>query len=287
MTDKKVTKVSFQQLSDRYDEYTVAVRCKCTVATPIAGGQPGTEDGVRGFVAHHLKLTGDEAENAVKRILKEEIGERPVPAETGELDEKLTYGVNVIRRTPAGPWLGNWMIHACMKQSASRLRLFIDYKTSGAKGNFSEAAIVRSVGNSLLVPDKLEQVYLVDSDGKPIKTEWQEFKGRVNSPQGSKSIVHHTECAPAGSKFEFEFRFLRGEVTNEDMMDVLAIMMVVGLGSVKSLGCGKFRIEEAEITDESRSVYRSKKKLDVKASSKAEAVAAEIIQEQSQAMAAD
>lgn len=256
-------KYSFDQLNKRYDDFTASVHCVCTVATVIAGGQPSSEDGIRAFVTHHLKLTGPDAENAIKRILKEEIGERPVPAEAGELDERLTYGVNVIRRDEHGPYLGNWMIHACLKQSASRLKIFIDYKSEGAKGNLSEAASVRPIGMSLRDPKKLDHVYLVDATGQPVKTEWQEFKGRVQSPQGSKSIVHHTECAPAGSKFEFEFRYLRGSISDADMADTLAIMMVVGLGSVKSLGCGKFRIEEAEISDENRSLRRKKEKVDM------------------------
>lgn len=281
----KTTKVTFKDLSDRYDEFTASVRCVCTAATVIAGGQPGTEDGIRAFVEHHLHLTGQAADDAVKRILKEEIGEKPVPAETGELDERLTYGVNVIRRNEQGPFLGSWMIHACLKQAASRLRIFIDFKAGGAKGNWSEAAQVRSVGQSLRT-DRIDHVYLTDASGQPIKTEWQEFKGRVQSPQGSKSIVHHTECAPVGSRFEFEFRFLRGDLKNEDIQDVLALMMIVGLGSVKSLGCGKFRIEEAEISEESRSIIRKKEKVDPKLS-KAGEKAAESLTTETGRLAAD
>lgn len=282
-------KINYKELSDRYDQFTASVHCKCTAATVIAGGQPGDEKGVKAFVEHHLHLTGPEAESAVRRIMKEEVGEKPVPAETGELDERLSYGVNIIRRNEFGPFLGNWMLHANLKQAASRLRIFVDFKSTGAKGNWSEAAQVRSTGLSLRNSERPDHVYLVDATGQPIQTEWQEFKGRVNSPQGSKSIVHHTECAPVGSHFEFEFRFLRSDLKDEDIADVLALSMIVGLGSVKSLGCGKFRIEEAEIIQENRSIVREKaKKIKPEAATEAGKKAVDQVQEeQARGVAAD
>lgn len=242
-------KFTFDELNHRYEEITSKIICKCEAATLIAGGLSAKEDGLRGFVTHHLGLAGDEAEQAVKRIMAEEIGEKPIPEAEGELVEKLTYGVNVIRRTPIGPYLGNWMIHACLKQSASRLGIFVDVR--GSKGNFAEAGRVLPVGVSKL-SDSPAEVYLVAPDGSPARTVWEEFKGRISSPQGNKSIVHHTECAPPGTRFDFEFRFIRGPLKDGDIQDFLALAMIVGLGSVKSLGCGKWRILEAEIVEPER-----------------------------------
>lgn len=242
-------KITFEQLERRYEEITSRIICKCEAATQIAGGQPAGEDGIRGFVSHHLGLTGEEADKAVQRIMKEEVGEKPIPEAEGELIEKLTYGVNIIRRDQHGPYLGNWMIHACLKQAASRLGIFVDVR--GSKGNFAEAGRVVPAGVSKLT-DSIREVYLIGPDGKAAKTEWEEFKGRVSSPQGNKSIVHHTECVPPGTRFDFEFRFIRGPLKDADIQDFLALAMIVGLGSVKSLGCGKWRILEADILEPER-----------------------------------
>ncbi len=243
-------KFTFEDLEKRYEEITSRIICKCEAATPIAGGQPAQEDGIRAFVTHHLGLTDPtEAEQAVKRIMAEEVGEKPIPEAEGELVEKLTYGINIIRRDSYGPYLGNWMIHACLKQAASRLGIFVDFR--GSKGNFAEAGRVTPAGISKIT-DSIREVYLVGSDGLPAKTYWEEFKGRVSSPQGNKSIVHHTECVPPGTQFGFEFRFIRGALKDTDIQDFLALAMIVGLGSVKSLGCGKWRILEAEIMEPER-----------------------------------
>lgn len=42
-------------------------------------------------------------------------------------------------------------------------------------------------------------------------------------------------------------RFLSDRVNEDDVRDTLALMMIVGLGSARSLERGKFRIEQAEI----------------------------------------
>lgn len=238
-------KVQLEELENRYEKMTSSLVCSCSFATQLAGGQPASPEGVRAFVSHHLKLTSTEADEAVARILAEEIGAKPVPAPEGELDERLTYGINVIRRTEHGPFLGNWMVHACLKQAASRLKIFQEFR--GSKGNFAEAGRVSAVGDSLVEPDRPDRIYLIAPDGGPAPTHFEEFKGRVQSPRGSVSVVHHSEVAPPRTRFEFEFRFLNGDLKDDDIKDFLALSMIVGLGSVKSLGCGKFLIESAEI----------------------------------------
>src|SRR6266700_425263 len=104
------TKVfSMGDLRARYEARTARVIAECELATELVGGVNASESGVKAYVEHHLHLVGDEAEAAVKRIMSEELGEREVPSETGELQEKMTYGINVIRRDAFGPFLGNWM----------------------------------------------------------------------------------------------------------------------------------------------------------------------------------
>jgi len=101
-------KLTYEDLTARYEELTAFVRCECVMATELVGGQPADEGGVRQFVTHHLKLTGDEAEKAVHRIMHEEV-ESVRPPE-GEIPEGRIYGLRAVRRTELGPYIGDWMV---------------------------------------------------------------------------------------------------------------------------------------------------------------------------------
>jgi len=177
--------------------------------------------------------------------MQEELGSKPVPSEEGELEEKMTYGVNVIRQDKFGLYLGCWMIHANLKNAASRLGIFKEFR--GSKGDFSEAAKVSAVGASLLDPTHPNHIYLIGPDGSPAKGYFEEISGRVQTPKGSMSIIHHTQFVPEGTLFEYEFQYLSRELTENDAADILALSMVVGLGSVRALDFGKFKIESATI----------------------------------------
>lgn len=249
-------RLTYEQLQARYYEMTARVVAKCQAATPLVGGVTASEAGVRAFIKHHLQLEGDEAQKAFERICREELGERDITPDSGELKEQLTYGINVIRRTANGPYLGNWMIHANIKTAMSRLGIFMDLR--GSKGNIAEGGMVRPHGMSKR-DERPDCVYLMAPDGTPATTYFDEFKGRVSSPQGSKSIIHHSECVPAGTRFEFEFAFLRGQIKDQDVIDVLALCQNVGIGSVKSLGHGKFEILDAEIFAPEKEHARPKK----------------------------
>lgn len=257
-------KFTFDDLRGRYERMTASIVCSCDFATELVGGQPADDSGLRAYVQHQLKIEDpDEIERAVARINDEEIGERPVAWEwaeggngTGEIAEKETYGVHVIRRTERGPFLLSHMVQACIKQAASRLKLTIEYR--GAKGNIGEAGRVFASGVSLVDKDRPERIYLIAPDGSPAATYWKDFRGRVNTPQGAKSIIHHSECAPPETRFEFEFRFLLGEMTSDDIADMVAMAMNQGIGSARSLGCGRFRMQTADF-EEVRVGKRKKK----------------------------
>jgi hypothetical protein len=247
-------KLSFDDLASRYEQLTTSIRCDCVLATEMVGGLPADRIGLEAFIKHYLKITDPkEATEALARISHDEAIDIRPPE--GELEEKLTYGVRIVRKTPEiGPWLGNWMIKACMKQAASRLGVFQD--TRGSKGSYAESGRVYAIGDSLKEPDHPERIYLSLSE----PTYFQEFMGRVNSPSGAVSIIHHSECIPPGSRFSFEYRLLPGLLKNEDIRDVLAMAMIMGVGSARSLERGKFRIESAEITEPSEKRVRSKTK---------------------------
>jgi hypothetical protein len=237
---------SFEQLNQQYETLTAHVDVEATTVTDLVGGQPGGAPGVTAFVKHHLGLEGDEAEAAVRRILNEEVGEHDVTPEGGELKEKKVYGINVLRHGSRGVYLGDWMAKAMIKQAASRVGLFQEQR--GSKGNFAEAGRVTAIGISLQDPAHPNHIYLRNPAGDgPAETVFKEFTGRVQTPQGAVSIMHHSEVAAPGTRFAFRFHFLPGKVKEADLVDIFAMTMVCGLGSVRSLECGKFKINRLAV----------------------------------------
>lgn len=245
-TTKKsgLIRLAFDDLNQRYEQRTAVFRAECVFVTECVGGQPADEEGVRQFVSHHLGITDEkEREAAVRRILNEEV-EDVAPVE-GEIPEGKVYGVRALRRDNGKVYLGDWMVKACAKVAASRLGVFSQKR--GSKGDVAEVGRVRGWKYSL-DPEKPWQILVRNStdDSQP-HCYFKDFMGRVQTPSGPVSIIHKSECIAPGSRFAFEFRFLPTKLNPDDIQDILAFMMTVGLGSARSLERGKFRIENAEI----------------------------------------
>lgn len=242
---EKVIQVSLDELNSIYDSTTYAVECECEFTTATVGGQSATDKALEAFARHHLmkndpNTSEDEIKRIVARIKNDEIGERDVTGELDELDEKKSYGLNVIRKDKHGPWIGTWMVKACIKAAASRLGIFVAKR--GSKGDFSEMGKVSAIGNSKMSDDR-EKIHLYNMDGKPAKTYYEEFSGSVSTPNGRTSIKHHSELAPAGTRFAFKFQVPEwGKITPDDLKGVFASIMEIGIGSVKAKDHGKFKI---------------------------------------------
>ena len=234
-----------QDLSKIYDGYCGEAIVACRLTRQVVGGVPADKEGIKAFVIHHLHIAeGPDADAAVARIMNDEVGERDAVQGEGEIKEKESYGVNVIRRDTAGPWLGDWQFKAALKQAASRVGLFVAKR--GTKGDMAEMGRVTAHGVSAGGPEY--RIYLMDSTGAtPAATYYQKFMGRVNTPNGAKSIVNDAECVSAGSTFGFRFQWYNSKLTETDLLKIFSALPVVGVGSVKSLECGKFDIERLEI----------------------------------------
>jgi hypothetical protein len=268
-------KYSASDLETRYQKFTASVTCRCTFVTELVGGQPAGDEQLKAFITHHLKIVDPvEAEKAFKRIKEKEIEPEYEAAhpfslakiETDEpqkgheeLRELKVYGVNVIRKSEHGPWVGSWMPKACLKAAASRLNLFVEVR--GTKGNMAEAGRVEPFYESCIEPKIMDRIYVLNGNG-PAPTYFKEIMGRVSGPQGSVSIVQHAECIAPGATFSFRFRFLPGKLTEEQVTDVFALAQNIGLGSAKALDRGKFKIEEMEIdmgtAREAKAAHRKK-----------------------------
>lgn len=234
-----------EQFEEAYDEMTSQIIVKAEFRTQLVGGQPASADGIEAFVTHHLGLTGKAAEDAAKRILKHEVGTRENNAELDEVPEEEVYGVNVLRRDEDGrAWLGDWQIKACIKCATSRLGFF--QKKRGTKGDIAELSQVRGYGPSK--GSYSHQILICNGSGEPYTgKQYERFLGSVNTPSGRKSIVHHSEVAPVGCSFSFEWRLPPNKLTEDNIVDILAAMQQVGLGSCRSMERGKLIINEATI----------------------------------------
>jgi hypothetical protein len=244
--------ITGSDVEERYASLTSCLTVEAELVTEMIGGQPGTEEGVKSFVKHHLKLEGAEAEKVVRNILSREVGQRKeITPPEGEIKEEVeSYAVNVIRRTEFGPYIGDWMLKAMFKQAASRIGLF--KKKIGTKGDFAEGGRVNAVGNSLI--DDPRKIYLYSTDidaydetgGHPLlKTNYRKFRGKVSTPAGALSIVHDSETAPVGTRFSFEYRFMEGKTSKEDALSILAVACNCGVGSAKAFECGKLKVINA------------------------------------------
>jgi len=248
------------EVAQAYTDMTFPVTAECELIREMVGGQPGGEEGIRHFVEHHLKLAGLEAEAAVKRIMSEEIGERDVTPELGEVKEQRVYSVNVIRRDEHGPWIGDWMAKACLKAAASLLGIF--KAKLGTKSAVAEMGRIDAVGFSRLgsphriyvrvfdVPEPvLENAWAPLCHLAPAPTYFREFPGHVRTPQGMRSILTQAECIGPGARFKFQLRLpISGKsFTDEEILRIFAAAGNIGLGSTKSFELGKFSVQRLEI----------------------------------------
>jgi hypothetical protein len=231
------------ELDDLLAEVRSVAVVKCRMLRPLAGGVPAADEALRAFIEHHLGLKGDEAQEAFNRIRKEESQTRETTPEGGEVKEEEVYAVNVLRRGQAGPFILEHQVKALLKQAASRLGLFQAKGKVGSKGDLAELGTVLAHGGSLAVPARPWEIYL----GIPKETRFDVLSGSVNTPQGKKSIQHHTEVAPEGTTFSFEVRWPAKKLTAHDMAKVLAAATQVGIGSCLSMGYGRFEVVEATI----------------------------------------
>jgi hypothetical protein len=242
---KVVHEYTAADLRAAYEEMTSLIQCECEFTSDLVGGIPANPEAIRAFAAHHLKLEGAALEEAVTRIQAEELQDRTQAED--ELSEKLQYGVKAIRKDEGGPFLGNWMVKACLKSAATRTGLFV---TKRVKGDWVEMGEVKPFGPSVIPGLEREErrfcrnnIYIRNADNSgQAKVQYEEFRGSVSTPQGRKSIVVNTETVLAGSIFGFQVRFATGKTEEQDVRRMLSAACVIGLGSAKSYERGRFQM---------------------------------------------
>lgn len=219
-------------------------RVRLRFTRPYAGGVPAGDDALKAFVVHHLGLAEGTPEyaEAIARMRSEEIPTTPLG---GEVETAEAYALNVIRTGAAGPYVAAHQVKALFKQAASRAGYF--KKKVGSKGDVSELGDALATGASFKNPAHPWEIYLVDGQGRAARVEIVKLCGSVGTPQGKKSIMHHTETAVEGSEIHFDFHWLKGKLTTEDFVTSMALASRIGLGSCQSFGYGRFDVVELEV----------------------------------------
>lgn len=239
-------------LSKLLEKMRSAVVVKVRALREFVGGVPAEDSRLEGFIEFQMGIVPQRKDGAptnpafiecLQRLKKDEIGERNVTPEGGEVEERKVYGVNVIRKSAAGHFILEHQIKAVLKQAASRKGLFMAKK--GSKGDLAEFGTVLAVGESLQVKDRPWEIYL-RKDGKPITTRFRTMRGHVASPSGSKSIQYEAECAPEGTEFSFELSWPPKKLKENDVVDIVAVATAIGFGSCLSKGYGKFEVLSME-----------------------------------------
>lgn len=241
------------EITQGFELYTHRLHFECTLSRELVGGLPATREGIEAFAQYQMEILSEEEKNsAVARIMTDELGLKPgeevnITPPEGELDEKLVGQVNVLRTHPDhGPWVGDWMVKAALKQTASRIGIWVLRR--GSKGDMSEGARVFATGNSALEKDfHPERIYLRNSENDgPAKIFWQTFRGRIQSPNGPTSIVTHAMCVEPGARFEFDYLFLGDKMEDEDIRKIVYFLGNTGLGSSRAMERGKIIINRVE-----------------------------------------
>ena len=213
----------------------------------LVGGQPANDEQLKQYIQYWLKIdpADPEFKKTYDRIKKEEIGhaEPEKGEESKELEDKKVYGINCLRKDEKGVYILNHMVHAMIKQTASRLGMMMIKKSNlGAKGDLAEMGKVQAIGISLLSPAEPWKIYAVGPDGQAPTTHFETLRGSVSTSSGRMSIMYDAEMLDAGAFFAFRFSWASGRLSCSDLAQVIANTTNVGLGSGRSLGFGRFRI---------------------------------------------
>jgi hypothetical protein len=242
--------LTVQELDDLFNEGRISIDMTCRVLRGLVGGQPATEEEVEAYIKFHLKIDplsdADEFQKTKKRIMTEELNQTIVPDGAEVINEKV-YSINAVRKSALGVWLGNWMMQACIKQTASRLGLLIHKSQGGGKlgpkGDLAEMGRVEAIGISLVDPARPWEVHFRDPSSKgPATTHYETLRGSVDTAKGKMSIMYQAEVVDEGSLFSLRFSWPAGRLTAQDMCRIAANTRNVGLGSARSLGWGRFQI---------------------------------------------
>ena len=257
----------------RFNELTNSAIVTIEFTSTLVGGQNAQDDGLEAFVIHQLGLKEEnpewtpgsrkvkqwlmtvEGKLAFSRIKKDEIGEIDTSPEDGELNDTKVYAVKVIRREDDRPYIGDWMVKANLKQSASRLGYFV--KKKGSKGDLAEMGRVEPYGRSKR--DSPHYIYLIPPEGRNFdKRVFETISGTVHNAKGRSSIMSECEIVPVGTQAEFLLRWPKNsKLTRNDIIDIICGGQNCGLGSARSLERGRFDVTSLK-------VYVEKTKLTVK-----------------------
>jgi hypothetical protein len=266
---KSLFKITGKEVREGFLASTHHLRVRAQFTRPFLGGQPATKEGIEMFVKYQAGITDPkEQQEMVTRLLAEEVSTTPPE---GEIETTMVGTVNVLRKDTNGVWIGDWMVKAMIKQTTSRLGLWMREK--GLKGDMSESGRVFASGISALDEKGLHKIYLRDEAGTgPCKTDYTTQYGKIHTAQGDKSIVNNAEYAKEGSTFEFVYCFLGDRLSTEDTRQMVNFIGNTALGSARSLEYGKFEIIEAEYLEPEVAIRKSKG--EVKAEGKSKKAAA-------------
>ena len=155
-----------------------------------------------------------------------------------DLVEEVEGGITCFRRDEIGLFIRDFMVKACLKESAQRLGFTKAHK--GLKGHLQTGLYV-----------KPRNIHFRNGAGEnlQIPTGFEEAQGRVYTPAGYKSILRKAEYV-TGAALAFEIHMLPFYGYGEDALQTtLALCQEIGLGSMRSREEGKFELVSFKCTE--------------------------------------
>jgi len=186
----------------------------------LYGGIPQREDLLRNWIAS-------------KGPIPEESLEEKLDAINGQdLEELVDRSSTGFRSDGDGIYLRDFMIKQMLKEAGTVTRLFREKK--GTKTDLTIGLIVRP-----------ERIHV----GKMAPDGYEEFQGRVQSPQGPRTILSRKAYFEAGLQIPFSIKMFAGAALTVDQLKMLLEYAgeFVGLGSARSREAGKFRVTKFEV----------------------------------------
>lgn len=212
-------------------------------------------------------------ENYIKAKFGPEVvqDEETVPYITRDLElteetEKVTTG---FKKDEIGIYLGSYIIKAALKEYASVLKLTTKKVSAGVKqttqhGMFVKGLlpVVDSVIPDATLPTGLAELPLELTGeniyAQPLRKEpdgMDDFAGRVNTPQGARSILKSSEFLFQPT-FQFQLWLLEVRMgnteksfTQDDVRMMFELGQEAGIGSNRTFESGKYDVEGMEEVD--------------------------------------
>ena len=248
-----------QEISETEHRYLVEIQFN----DRILAGKPLQKDMISGMVRAQLKRKALKEKKDPDAVITDALVDELVAKEIEHLfgggaeeaiEDAERLRTNVFESTEIGPHIGTYQVKACLNDCLTTLG--ITQSKRGSKQTMQHATVILACDESGIPVEgsKSGKLYFFDANNVPIEDTDGiiEICGHVIDKNGPRSILKSSEYM-----FQRKTRFLivtqcleksrkKAEFVDEDVCKVLNSAQHNGIGAVRKLGYGKFRVTRLE-----------------------------------------